>query len=462
MIAKNLMKSTVAGLALALTMSAAGAQDASAQVAPAQIADVEGLTFIGQISGLPAWTTPGADFVWLALPDGGIAASFAYDANGKDAASALLGRDPLSIEALLPAVVEAPASGQVLSVDPADLGINVAAEDLAAAAAKDPDAPIATMQQREDGTVDFELPSVAYKAAVNALQDLPEEDRTQMLIDLVNALQPVKTEEAYAAAIAEWQANITAQAMAAADQPKTLEEPAGQTPVEALEVTDEEAFPENDASEDANVTPRPDVALMPPLDDAAAPPVLEAVAPVTADESAAGPAEMTDDEAKAQIATLLDVTRKETLSFSVGNADAPTVYAYIDPMCPFCASAMKAMKPAIDDGTLQLRVILTPLVNKESPSVVAGILSAEDPAAAFMAHELATADGVESSLKTVAFETLDAKTAQGVQANYKVVLGAQLPEIPFFIFNTAEGPQFVVGEQPIDAFAGALNEPAAE
>lgn len=461
MTAKMFLKSTcLAAAALTFGVLPALAQDTATDqpAPPSQIADVDGVTFLGNVSGLPAWSTPDADFIWLQTPENGLAAAFVYDGDSTDIGSPMIDQDPLPLASLL-----APPAQQ-LAVSPDDLGIALPVPK-----------PIASMTENADGTIDFELPETAIETAKATLEELPEEVRTQLLIDLVNRLQPVETEADYKAAIAGWQEAALAVAANAAQAPAPTGEasaPAEEAaPPTAATPTDEPAS--DTALDEADpVYTGPEIALMPPMEDGPtvadmlgdpagavdAPGVDQGVAP--ADVDAVAPAE-DQGAAVTPAPELLDFTRTSTFWFSVGAREAPVVYAYIDPMCPFCARTVAALKPAIDAGELQLRVILTPLVSKESPNVIAGILSTENAMETFLAHETAMASGTTSPVKPVEFATLPTDIADGLRANYKTVIDARLPEVPFFAFATTDGPQYLSGEQTENVFTDALPEPSA-
>ena len=80
MIAKKLLSTTgLVAAVLALQVLPAWADASPTPTPPAQIADVDGLAFLGDVSGLPAWSTPDVDFIWLQTPGDGLAAAFVYD-----------------------------------------------------------------------------------------------------------------------------------------------------------------------------------------------------------------------------------------------------------------------------------------------------------------------------------------------------------------------------------------------
>ena len=144
--------------------------------------------------------------------------------------------------------------------------------------------------------------------------------------------------------------------------------------------------------------------------------------------------------------------------FSVGNKNAPVVYAYLDPTCPFCARAVKAMRSDIDSGKIQMRVIMAPLIAANSPDVIAGILSSGNPVENFMTHEAAVSDRTTSPVALVDFAKLPAEMADGIRKNYQKVIDYEIPGVPFFVFDTAEGEKYFSGVPDASSFDGALHD----
>ena len=172
----------------------------------------------------------------------------------------------------------------------------------------------------------------------------------------------------------------------------------------------------------------------------------------------AEPAEVEAAEAEATedpVERLLAETRTDALWFGVGRHEAPAVYAYIDPACPYCAKSVVALSEALVAGDLQLRVVLAPLISKRSPSLIAGIFSAEAPPLAFMEHEFAWTEG-RTPLPAAELGDLPPAVIAGLGGNVDLVREHGIPGVPFFVFETEEGARFVNGVAGPEDFAGAL------
>lgn len=71
--------------------------------------------------------------------------------------------------------------------------------------------------------------------------------------------------------------------------------------------------------------------------------------------------------------------------FTLGLSSAPTVYMFIDPLCPHCKDMLKTMKPAIDTGKVKVNIVLIGALAPQSRSLARGILDSGNPGAALTA-----------------------------------------------------------------------------
>ncbi|MXX88322.1 MAG: hypothetical protein F4213_11795 [Boseongicola sp. SB0677_bin_26] len=165
------------------------------------------------------------------------------------------------------------------------------------------------------------------------------------------------------------------------------------------------------------------------------------------DRKLAGP----DPEDAINASGLLEDVAENVFWFGLGDPEAPTVYAFIDPACPFCAQAIQTLGPEIARGDLQLRVALAQVVSDRSLSLIAAILAEEDVPGAFLEHEYGT-----RSLQPGDWNTLSAQVREGVENNATIIRAHGVPGVPFFVFRTAEGTEAFFGVPEPDQFIGAL------
>lgn len=169
------------------------------------------------------------------------------------------------------------------------------------------------------------------------------------------------------------------------------------------------------------------------------------------------PAPALQDAAPAELPVaerLLDDARNNAFWFAIGNPDAPTVYAFIDPACPYCAQAVVALGESIETGQLQLRVILAPVMSETSPGLISGILLSANPPQAFMDHEYRWNEGRRNS-EMRPWEDLPGELRDGVLSNVEMMRGYEIPGVPFFIYDTPEGAKSLSGIPDSDTFFDA-------
>ena len=140
-----------------------------------------------------------------------------------------------------------------------------------------------------------------------------------------------------------------------------------------------------------------------------------------------------------------DLLRDDSFWFGVGAQDGPVAYAFIDPTCPFCARAMKALESVVEQGELGLRIIFTPILSESSGPTVAGILASNDPAEAFWRHSISYADFGNSDIRMQDPDQLPADFRQALGANVETMIGMGFGGVPTFVFDTPQGVQSFEG-----------------
>lgn len=136
-----------------------------------------GANSLGELAGLPAWDIPGANMLWLQLPDGHVMGGFLFDADGRDKGAGLIDADPLDVYSTLG--LQPPAHLAPLA-----------------------DVPAAAPQSLEDE---------AMRRAIGAIAELPDTEKRQQLLHLLLTMNQAGTPEEFAKGIAEWGAAATGQ-----------------------------------------------------------------------------------------------------------------------------------------------------------------------------------------------------------------------------------------------------------
>lgn len=405
---------------LTTAIVAAGALSANAQNAP---------RVIGEISGMTAYLFDGVEGVWLVTPDGQkIINGMVYDLSGQEPevnfGTAEQAEIPEFLQRQAPGEPEAPEAEQSSAdVDPATT----------------------------ESASDFVGRALAEAEA--GLAGVDNERKRELLIDLVSRMDRATSPEEFRLLILEWQADIQGDDRSASSARDAIDglEGSSAEPVSAedLPPVPDRAAIDGLAETIAGIAPQ---AMMPTSPN----PLVDGV--LSSREEAAGDPDKPDD------LLMLDLMRHEGFWFAVGATEAPVVYAFIDPMCPYCARAIENLNPELQNGSLQLRVLLAPAISRAAPAKIAAILTSDDPVQAFLNHEIEYAQRGASSLRDVDFAELSPAMESGIRANYDMIHENGLPGVPFFAYETAEGIRFLSGvpqpghfaEALPDAFAGTI------
>ena len=155
----------------------------------------------------------------------------------------------------------------------------------------------------------------------------------------------------------------------------------------------------------------------------------------------------------------LESIRKDAFWFSVGKRGAPTVYAIIDPDCPFCAKAMTNLKDEVELGKLQLRVVPVHALGERSAGLIAAMLTDEEPPVAFWRHEIQKGTFGASDLAPADFMSLRPELRAAIESNLALMSRLKIEGVPFFAFETGDGPAVHFGVPEPNIFAEALPDP---
>lgn len=165
-------------------------------------------------------------------------------------------------------------------------------------------------------------------------------------------------------------------------------------------------------------------------------------APVAADEEAS---------AAQSGPTLLEAVRNAAY-VQIGERTAPLAYVVLDPACHACRAAMAEIRDRVDAGELQLRVLLVPAVDADSPGVIAGLAATGDIGTALMA----LGSEEDADLPFDRPSTMSNAIVSGIDGNLEIARTYQLPSLPFFIYEKEDGPFYVSGLPSVEQFEGII------
>lgn len=404
---------------------------------------MDGLPYVyeGRIGGLDAWSLEGSSELWLVLPDGQhVIGGYVFNRRGYDIGSVTLGMEPVNI-------------WESLGIeDPANPGGSTALQ---------PPAQIEPAMGEANPT--YQAPDPSRDAAVAEamretgplLSRISDVERRELLEDLVHVIAEAETPEAFQIGLIRWRERVTGEVLLPAVLP-------GED-ADVVEETDETTGALSTVTQGSTVAALIERALAQAAEPAAeaeapafVPVAVEAAPQAQPDATSAAPAMATSD------VEFFGDFRQNTFWFSVGNAEAPSVYMVYDPACPHCARSIRNLEPRISAGELQLRVILVPMVSDESLGLAAGILASATPVETFMENALQRARFGSSDLVPGDPATLPVELLGGIQTNIDFMQRYEVSGVPFFGWMGPNGPQFLAGvpardyvfNAQVDTFSG--------
>lgn len=160
-----------------------------------------------------------------------------------------------------------------------------------------------------------------------------------------------------------------------------------------------------------------------------------------------------DEEASAAQGgpTLLEAVRNAAY-VEIGDRTAPLAYVILDPACHACRAAMAEVRDRVDAGELQLRVLLVPAVDADSPGVIAGLAATGDIGKALMELDAEK----DADLPFDRPSTLSEAIVSGIDGNLEIARTYQLPSLPFFVYEKEDGPFYVSGLPSVEQFEGIV------
>ena len=223
----------------------------------------------------------------------------------------------------------------------------------------------------------------------------------------------------------------TAEPQQAASAAPSVERPASNNSV---------AAPAAPATQAAQSTQAPTAATPPPETQ----PQQQAQAATTPQQLASVGSQTVPDVPKAaSIEQLMQQAQDFAMWFPANKPKpgSPLVYVFVDPTCPHCAWSFEHLKQRIDDNTIDLRVIMAPILSPEAAQIAASIMHQEDIATS-LRDQLASVIGSGKPAPKVDPKNFDNAVVAAMQRNVDWMRLNGVPGTPFYLYRTKEGAQF--------------------
>ncbi len=125
---------------------------------------------------------------------------------------------------------------------------------------------------------------------------------------------------------------------------------------------------------------------------------------------------------------------------SLGDNDAPVLYSFIDPQCPHCHSFINDIRPSVERGEVQVKIIPVGFKD-ETRAQAAFLIAAPDPEKRWYRH----LSGDETALPAKS-----EINQQGVQRNLAIMQSWKLNVTPMIIYRSKDNTVKLVRGKPKD------------
>lgn len=127
------------------------------------------------------------------------------------------------------------------------------------------------------------------------------------------------------------------------------------------------------------------------------------------------------------------------------NEGAPVLYMFADPRCPYCARSFVELKPFLDRGEIELRIIPVPVLSSKSFELALRFVHSETAGQDFVAHGQAILNG-EKEPEPLPVTEIDQRVVKAMTKNVKWFRKNAMQSVPFYLYKTAEGDQVLAGQ----------------
>lgn len=446
---------------------------AMAQQAPGHFLNDFPAKIAGHLSGLEVYHHPETDFLWVKLPDGNVVGGYVFDAGGKDIGAAITGSEAVTAqETIASAIAENPLPSEIAT----NSGFVPLATGLVAAApTADAASQFTIPAEAAQGVVDQKFIDEMLAHANQAMANASDQQKAAWMAELIGHIDQAETPTHLQLSLIEWAERVQGKEILDAASRQKMQDviaqelqnigdagaPAMSIPPITIAPTGTPSglgdIPKSHLDIPTSgfepVSTQPSPAFMPvtPIIPEVTTTVLPAAAPakndaaLTSSDIIAEPQQVSVAGSISETQAFFDAMQTEAAWLELGDANAPIVYMYADPLCPYCARAFSNLEADINGGQLRLRVILAPLVNSKSGDTIAGILSQANPSRALFDHEIELARYGASSLKPVDFGSLDPQLSERIKFNYDLAGQYKIPGVPFFAWQTNAGVKMLSG-----------------
>ncbi|WP_152027283.1 DsbA family protein [Brucella pituitosa] len=125
--------------------------------------------------------------------------------------------------------------------------------------------------------------------------------------------------------------------------------------------------------------------------------------------------------------------------------NAPVLYMFADPLCSYCSRSLLILKPYLERGDIELRLVPTPILSRLSFELATSFVQEHDPGAAFIRHAAAAPESFRQS-DILPHDQMDKAVIDAMARNLQWFRSNGLKGVPFYLYRSDAGDQVFYGQ----------------
>ncbi|KAA9368338.1 hypothetical protein [Ochrobactrum quorumnocens] len=125
--------------------------------------------------------------------------------------------------------------------------------------------------------------------------------------------------------------------------------------------------------------------------------------------------------------------------------NAPVLYMFVDPQCAFCSNSLLVLKPYLDRGAIELRLVPTPILSPLSLELAVSFVQERNPGEAFIRHAARAGDAVQQQA-VLPRDKMDKAVIDAMARNLAWFRGNGLQGVPLYLYRSDAGDQLFYGQ----------------
>ncbi|GAA5628140.1 hypothetical protein Brsp05_03436 [Brucella sp. NBRC 12953] len=125
--------------------------------------------------------------------------------------------------------------------------------------------------------------------------------------------------------------------------------------------------------------------------------------------------------------------------------NAPVLYMFADPLCSYCSRSLLILKPYLERGDIELRLVPTPILSRLSFELTASFVQEQNPGDAFIRHAAGPPDRFRQTV-ILPHDQMEKTVINALARNLQWFRSNGLKGVPFYLYRSDAGDQVFYGQ----------------